>query len=461
MGINTLFDNLWDMHVVEKIDDNNYLIAVDRCFLHDLSGPYALEMLSESGLRAYNSGSVIATPDHTLSSKPGRTVKDSPISMMLMPRFEAGCRSNGIRLFGLDDERQGIVHVVGPELGLSLPGMTIVCGDSHTCTHGAMGSLSWGVGTTELYHVLATQTLTVKKPKTLRINLTGDLAQDVGPMDIILFIISKLGTDFGIGYAIEYSGSAVSAMHMEQRMTLCNLTVELGSEYGMISPDEKTLRYIEGKEFAPKGEDMEALAKHCQEIASGASSVFDKEISFDVSEIRRQISWGITPAHTVAVDGVVPVTDQNTSEKDRRSFTEARKYMGLEEGQKIEGVPINRVFIGSCSNGRISNIEQVAEMVKGQKVADSVEAWVVPGSQKVKQAAENLGLHKIIQEAGFLWGEPSCSLCGGCNGEKVQPGHRCVSTTNRNFIGRQGPNARTHLASPYTAALAAINGKIV
>lgn len=459
MGSN-LFENLWELHTVERLDDNNYLLAVDRCYLHDLSGPSAMLMLLKAGKRPMSRTNVFAIPDHTLSTKPGRTRRDSSVSAKLLPLFSLGSCVLGLHRFGLKDPRQGIVHVVGPETGLSLPGMTIVCGDSHTCTHGALGALAWGVGSSELYHVLATQCLIVKKPKTMRIELVGKLRENVGPMDVILYVIATRGVDFGIGYAVEYTGEVILSMDMEQRMTLCNLTVELGSEYGLISPDEQTFDYIKGREYAPRGAQMEKLIAHCRGIASTPDSTFDRSVTIDVSSIGRQVSWGITPAHTVCVDDTVPSPDPSMREKDRRSFEEAYGYMALAAGQPIKGMPVQQVFIGSCSNGRLSNIKQVAELVRGGHVADGVTAWVVPGSQQVKREAEKLGIDEAIRSAGFLWGESCCSLCGGCNGERVPAGHRCVSTTNRNFIGRQGPGARTHLASPYTAVMAALSGKI-
>jgi 3-isopropylmalate/(R)-2-methylmalate dehydratase large subunit len=455
-----LFDNLWKLHTIRQLDENNYLIAIDRCYLHDLSGPSAMLMLAKAAKRPMERTKVFAIPDHTLSTKPGRTKKDSPVSAKLLPLFSMGSRLFGIRMFGLKDTKQGIVHVVGPETGLSLPGMTIVCGDSHTCTHGALGALSWGVGSSELYHVLATQCLIVKKPKTLSIELIGTLSENVGPMDVILYFIAMKGVDFGIGYAVEYTGEVIRNMDMEQRMTLCNLTVELGSEYGLISPDETTFEYIKDREFAPKGAQMEALKAHCRDIASNASSMFDRSLTIDVSGIGRQVSWGITPAHTISVDDIIPAPTETMSEKDRHSFEKAYGYMDMTAGQALKGTKVQQVFIGSCSNGRLSNIRQVAELVKGRHVTEGVTAWVVPGSQKVKTEAEELELDEIIKKAGFVWGEPCCSLCGGCNGERVPTGYRCVSTTNRNFIGRQGPGARTHLASPYTAVKAALSGTI-
>ena len=454
-----LFQKLWDLHAIRDMGEDNYLIAIDRCFLHDLSGPAALGMLQKSGRPARDPHRVFATPDHLILSAPGRTEEMSPLSARSMPLFRMGCKGYGLSLFDLDSPQQGIVHVVGPEQGLSLPGMTIVCGDSHTCTHGALGALAWGVGTSELYHVLATQTLMVKKPKTMYIELTGHLADEVGPMDVMLYLISTLGVDFGIGYAVEYGGELIREMEMEDRMTLCNLTVEMGSEYALISPDEKTFAYVKGRPYAPENEAWDAFEAHAAGLASNEESEFDKKVTIDVSGIGRFVSWGITPAHAAGVDACVPGTE-GLEEARARSFNEAYQYMDIAPGTPLAGIRIDRVFIGSCSNGRLSNIRRVAEIVKGKHVADGVEAWVVPGSQPVRKAAEEEGLDTILKDAGFIWGEPSCSLCGGCNGEQVASGKRCVSTTNRNFIGRQGPGARTHLASPVTAAKAALSGKI-
>lgn len=456
----TLFEKLWSQHTIEKLDDEYYLLHVDRCFLHDLSGPYALKMLKQNNFKPFNPNLVYGMPDHTLSSKPGRTIYDSFVSKSFMPLFRDYCNDNNIFLLDLGHPLQGIVHVVGPETGLTLPGMTIVCGDSHTCTHGALGALAWGIGTTELYHVLATQTLRVKKPKTMRVNMEGTPPEHIDPMDIILHIIATYGSDFGIGYAVEYAGNAIEELSIEGRMTICNLTVEFGSEYGFISPDQKTIDYMRERVLAPKGEELDLLTATISSLSSDTGAIFDREIFVDVSSIKPQISWGITPAHTIDIDGVIPQFNGNKNSKMKAEQKKALSYMGFEIGQSLIGVPVDRVFIGSCSNGRISNLIRAVEVVKGQTVAEGVEAWVVPGSQSVKREAEVMGLHKIFMDAGFLWGEPGCSLCGGCNGERVAPGKRCISTTNRNFIGRQGPNARTHLASPCTAALSAIRGVI-
>ena len=452
----TLFEKLWKLHTIEELEGDNYLIHIDRCYLHDLSGPGALGLLHKRKLSPHNRDLVIGTLDHTLCSVPGRTIDDSFASKAFVPLFRQFCSQYQIRLFDLDHPLQGIVHVIGPETGLTLPGMTMVCGDSHTCTHGALGALAWGVGTTDLYHALATQTLLIKKPKTLRINLEGNPAPEAEPMDIILHIIACLGTNFGAGYAIEYTGSAISTMDMEGRMTICNLTVEMGADFGLISPDQKTIAYITNTRFAPKGKMLDQLISHTLDLATDKQANFDKELTINIDNLKPQISWGINPSHTIDIDGIIPDLQSDQKESQQKALA----YMDFQIGQQLMGTPIDRVFIGSCANGRLSNFKKIADIVKGKKVAEGVEAWVVPGSQAVKSAAEKSGLDSVFVDAGMMWGEPGCSLCAGSSGEQVGPGKRCVSTTNRNFVGRQGPMARTHLASPSTAAWAAINGVI-
>ncbi|WP_371379043.1 3-isopropylmalate dehydratase large subunit [Sporomusa aerivorans] len=459
--LKTMFDKIWEIHAVKKISDDNYLLFIDRCYLHDLSGPLALKLLTKAGLKPLNKNLVVASPDHTVSSKPNRCFDDTFSSKAFIPLFREECLKHDIPLFDLNDPKQGIIHVIGPELGISLPGMTIVCGDSHTCTHGAMGALAWGIGTSELYHILATQTLVVKKPKTMRVNIEGEMSPGIEPMDIILHIIAKHGSDFGVGYAVEYSGEAIRKLDMEGRMTICNLTVEFGSEYGFIAPDSTTFEYITNREYAPKDANFAKLIEHCKSMVTDNGAKFDKEITVSIKNLKPQISWGVTPSHTIGIDEVIPDPQDASTENLQNGWIKALEYMDFQPGQKMENLLIDRVFIGSCSNGRISNLERVAKLVQGKKVAEHVEAWIVSGSEKVKKEAEMKGLDKVFKEAGFLWGEPGCSLCGGANGEQVGPGKRCVSTTNRNFIGRQGPKARTHLASPSTAAAAAIGGKIV
>jgi 3-isopropylmalate/(R)-2-methylmalate dehydratase large subunit len=456
----TMFEKIWDLHTVDRIGEDTYLLYIDRCYLHDLSGPLSLVPLKNAGLKPFCRELDFAAPDHTLSSKPGRRFDDTFAGRSFIPILREECKRFGIRLFDLEDEKQGIVHVIGPELGLTLPGMTAVCGDSHTCTHGAVGALAWGVGTSELYQALATQTLVVKKPKTMRVVISGEPRKWIAPMDIILRLIAAHGTDFGIGYAVEYAGDAIQNMGMEGRMTICNMTVEFGSEYGFISPDETTLEYIRTRDYAPKGKDFESFAAHCQSVRADKGAVYDREIAIDVSDLEPQITWGITPSHCIGVDGRIPDPEEAAAQNLKEAFKNALNYMDFRPGQKIEGIPVDRVFIGSCSNGRLSNLDSAASVVKGKKVAPNVEAWVVPGSVRVKEQAEKLGLDRIFKEAGFVWGEPGCSLCGGTSGEQIGAYQRCVSTTNRNFIGRQGPNARTHLASPAMAAAAAVTGEI-
>lgn len=455
-----LFDTLWDMHVVEHLSGGNDLLAMDRIYLHDLCGTFSFQCMDASGHTVLDPSRVYATPDHTLSSKPGRTDADSEMSALIMPAFREGCRKRGITLFDDGERNQGIVHIVGPETGLSLPGMTIACGDSHTCTHGALGALAMGVGTNMVYHALATSCLIAKRPKTMSVELTGTLQPGVDSMDIILYILSRYGISFGAGYAIEYRGEVIRNMPVEDRFTICNLTIESGAEYGLISPDDNTLEYIREKQYAPAGTAWDALEAHCREIATTENAHFDKYVKIDVSGLTRQISWGINPGHTICVTDCIPEITEGLPGKVSEGYQKAYEYMDLAPGQPITGVPIQRVFIGSCSNGRLSSLEKAAHVVEGKHVKEGVQAWIVPGSERVKAEAEALGYDRIFKDAGFLWGEPCCSLCVGSNGEVVAPGQRCVSTTNRNFIGRQGRGARTHLASVVTAAMAAISGEI-
>lgn len=454
----TIFDKIWDIHVIEHMEEGSDLLHIDRCYGHDLSGTMAYRMMKKQGYQPLNPDLAFSIPDHTLASTPGRTEGTSAVSQAYMPTFRKLSEELGIRMFDLNDSRQGVVHVVGPETGLSLPGITAVCGDSHTCTHGAMGAIAWGVGTSELYHAITTQTIVAYKPKLIRLCLEGKLHPAVEAMDIILYLISHFGAGFGAGYAVEFSGSVIDEMRLEDRMTICNLTVEMGSEYAIIAPDEKTFSYLEGREFAPKGELFNKFKNYTENLRSDKDAIFDVDLVVDISLVTPQISWGINPEQTIPITAAIP-TESIQGKED--AYQKALAYMDFNPGASMLGLPVQRVFIGSCSNGRLCNLQRVAEVVQGKHVAEGVEAWIVSGSVSVKCQAEELGLHKIFQKAGFLWGEPGCSLCGGCNGERVAAGNHCVSTTNRNFIGRQGTGARTHLASPTTAALAAIAGKIV
>ncbi len=456
----TLLDKLWEMHVVEHLGENMDLLAIDRVFLHDLCGAFAFQMLEDSGRGVSRPESVIASPDHTLSSNCARTGEDSAECRSILPRLRKGCKKYGVELFDLNDERQGIIHIIGPELGYSLPGMTLLCGDSHTCTHGAIGALSFGVGTSEVYHALATSCLMRKRPKTLRLWIGGERGADVDPMDIILSIIAAQGVSRGVGFAIEYCGPVVEQMTMDERFALCNLTIEMGAEYALIAPDQTTIDYIKNRPYAPKGDALDQLIAHCAEIRTDADAVFDDRIDVDITGLSRQITWGVNPGQTIAVDGTIPEIAPDAAEKVRLDHKKALEYMGLQAGASLRGVPIQYVFIGSCSNGRLSHIKAAAAVMEGRHVAPGVTALVVPGSEAIRIEAERLGLDKIFLDAGCIWGAPGCSLCCGSNGEYVPPGEHCVSTTNRNFIGRQGRGARTHLASPITAAMAAINGTI-
>lgn len=453
MSKNTLFDRLWAQNTVYECDDYS-LIAVDRIFLHDLCGAFAFQKFERSGLPLHRAHTVFAMPDHTLSSCPGREFDDTAEARIFVPKLRAGCAKHTVRLFDVDDGLHGIVHIVGPESGLTLPGMVIACGDSHTCTHGAMGTLAMGVGTSELYHAMATSSLRAKRPQTMRVSITGERADDLCAMDIILYTISQLGIDFGRGYALEFSGDVVKKLSMEERFTLCNMAIEMGAEYGLISPDQTTFDYIRGRRFAPVGELFDQMCRYCSALASDDEADFDREAVIDVTGIGRQISWGVNPGLIVSLDQ--PLPNGGTREDYQKSYA----YMGLEIGQTMRGLKVDRVFIGSCSNGRLSHLMSAANIVRGKHVADGVEAWIVPGSVSIKREAERLGLDRVFTDAGFVFGEPCCSMCSGSNGEYVESGKRCVSTTNRNFVGRQGPGARTHLASPITAALAALNGSI-
>ena len=455
----TLFDKIWDAHVVRDMGDGWALLHVDRHLLHDLSGPPALAELAARGLNVHNPELAFATPDHAVSSQPGRD------GMTYAPggKHWSGLRKEtaaaGVRLFELGQPGQGIVHVMGPELGIVLPGLTVICGDSHTCTNGGIGALAFGVGSSECTHALATQTLRQQKPKTMRISCDGVLTAGVTAKDLALHIIGNLGAATGTGYAIEYAGTAVEALDVEARLTLCNLTVELGARSGMVAPDERTIGWLRGRPLAPQGIAFEAAANHWRTLRSDADAVFDREERIDASLVPPTITWGTSPEHAMPIDARVP--DPSIQQGDKRaSFSAALDYMGLQANAPIAGTPVDWVFIGSCTNSRLSDLRAAADVARGRHVAAGVAAWVVPGSENVKRAAEAEGLNHVFKAAGFEWREPGCSMCVAANGEQVPPQARCVSTSNRNFVGRQGPGARTHLASPAMAAAAAVTGFI-
>ena len=459
LGPRTLFDKIWESHTVDDLGDGAVLLHVDRHILHDLGGSRALLDLKERGIPVRNPELTFATPDHTMSTAPGRAgTWEKGASLLTALREETAY--SGIRLFDIDEPGQGIVHVIGPELGITLPGAVLVCGDSHTCTHGGIGALGFGVGWTELTHVLATQTVVQRRPKTLCVRFEGRLRPGVTPKDMILYLIGQIGVDGGTGYAVEYAGSAIEALSVEGRLTICNLSVELGSKMGLIAPDEATYAYLEGRQFAPKGAAWDRAVAAWRHLPSDAGAVYDKTIDIDVAKITPQITWGVSPEHVVPLDGTIPDPASFADPIQRDAIAAAIQYMGLQAGAPIHGTKVDHVFIGSCTNGRLSDLRAAADVVRGRKVAPSVRAWVVPGSEIVKRAAIAEGLDQVFRDAGFDWREPGCSMCLAANGETIEPETRSVSTSNRNFVGRQGPRARTHLASPAMAAATAIRGSI-
>lgn len=452
----TLFDKIWDAHVIETFEDDWALLHIDRQLLHDMSGSRSFQDLDSRALLAAQPQLSFATPDHTVSSATGRTTADSPLGLTLKRGAERHC----IRFFGLGESGQGIVHVMGPELGLVLPGSTVICGDSHTCTNGALGAMAFGVGTSELTHALATQTLMQRKPQNMRIHFIGSLPVRVTAKDMILHAIGKLGAAAGTGYAIEYAGPAVERLSMEARMTLCNLSIEMGARIGMVAPDEKAFAWLAGRRFAPAGAMLEDAVAHWRTLYSDSGALFDREDVIDVSQLAPQLTWGTSPEHETAIDGTVPSDDEASDDGRRHAWREARAYMGLAPGARLEGQRIDRVFIGSCTNSRLEDLRAAAALLSNSQVAAHVEAWVVPGSEDTSRAARDEGLDERFRAAGFQWREPGCSMCVAANGEIAAPGQRVVSTSNRNFVGRQGPGVRTHLASPATAVACALAGEL-
>ena len=450
MNARTMLDKVWDQHLVDDLGDGMQLLFVDRHLIHELSGHRGQIEIAKRGLKMRNPELAVGSFDHVVSTVPGKRGGNAPWADKMIEIFRTESRKAGMRIYDIGEDGQGIVHVVGPELGFTLPGTLLVCGDSHTCTHGALGSLAWGIGTTELVHVLATQTIVQQKPKTMRVEFKGTPARGVTAKDLILALIGKIGTAGGVGYAVEYAGEAIRALGMEGRMTVCNLSIELGAKIGMIAPDQKTYDYLKGRRHAPAGARWEQALAHWQTLPSDAGAKFDKEHALECSSLAPQITWGTSPEDVIGVDGTIP-----------GNKPEALAYMGLTEGKPIAGTKVDRVFIGSCTNSRLPDLRAAAEVVRGRKASGHVKAWVVPGSWRIKQDAEAEGLHQVFLDAGFEWREAGCSMCVAANGDYVEPLARCVSTSNRNFVGRQGPQARTHLASPAMAAAAAIAGEIV
>ncbi len=456
----TLYDKIWDSHLVDSQEDGNCLIYIDRHIIHEVTSPQAFEGLRLAGRTLRRPDAMLAVPDHNVPTTQDRaTVISDPQSKIQLEALEKNCAEFGVEYIPMVDVRQGIVHIVGPEQGFTLPGTTIVCGDSHTSTHGAFGALAFGIGTSEVEHVMATQTLILRKAKNLRIDVSGTLGAGVTAKDVALAIIGAIGTAGGTGHVIEFTGSAITGLSMEGRMTLCNMSIEAGARAGLIAPDEKTFDYIKGRPKAPKGGAFEQAVAYWQTLKSDEGASYDREVFLKAEDIAPQVTWGTSPQDVLPITGRVP--DPADQDGDRRVATErALAYMGLEPGTPLDQIKIDRVFIGSCTNGRIEDIRAAAEVAKGRQVADHVQAMVVPGSGLVKHQAEQEGLDRILIEAGFEWREPGCSMCLAMNADKLEPYERCASTSNRNFEGRQGPKGRTHLMSPAMAAAAAVTGHL-
>ena len=452
----TLFGKVWDEHVVAQPSGRPSLLYVDLHLVHEVTSPQAFDGLRAAGRKVRARQRTIATVDHNIPTEPRGTPIFDLIAKRQVEALQANCREFGVHLFDMDSPDQGIVHVIGPELGFTQPGMTIVCGDSHTSTHGAFGALAFGIGTSEVEHVLATQCLPQRKPKTMLIQVTGKLGEGVSAKDLALGVIARIGTDGATGHVIEYAGEAVRSLSMEGRMTLCNMSIEAGARAAMIAPDETTFAYMKDRRFAPKGSDWEAAVARWRTLASDPGATYDTIIEINASDLAPFVTWGTNPGMVVPITGHVPVLPANGS--DRANAQRMLEYMGLEPGVAIDQIHVDRVFIGSCTNSRLEDLRAAARVVKGHKVASGVRAMVVPGSQNVKHAAEAEGLHKIFQEAGFEWRESGCSMCLGMNPDILRPGERCASTSNRNFEGRQGRGGRTHLVSPMMAAAAAVSG---
>ena len=458
MSARTLFDKVWDDHIIADLGDGFSLLHVDRHLLHDGAGP-GLARLKDRGYSVARPDLTFATADHVVSTAAGRPAT-SESRIRALEGLRAGTQAAGIRMFDMDSGAQGIVHVIGPELGLTFPGALVVCADSHTCTHGALGAIGFGIGASELEHVLATQTVVQRRPKRMRITFTGTCREGVSAKDIILATVGEIGAAGGAGYAIEYAGQPIRDLDVEGRLTLCNLSIELGAKYGMVAPDEKTFTYLKGRRYAPTGETWQRAVAYWRTLAGDADALFDREVTIAMSDLQPQVTFGTTPEQVIAIDGTIPNPHDLPPSAQRATIEAALAYMDLQGGAPIAGTAIDWVFIGSCTNARLSDLRQAAAIVKGRRKADSVQAWVVPGSQAIKRAAEMEGLDRVFRDAGFEWREPGCSMCLAANGETVPSGARCVSTSNRNFVGRQGPGARTHLASPATAAASALAGHI-
>jgi 3-isopropylmalate/(R)-2-methylmalate dehydratase large subunit len=457
----TMFQKIWDAHVVHAEPGKQTLLYIDLHLVHEVTSAQAFEGLRLAGRKVRRPEFTVATPDHNVPTTDRRLPIADPISKQQIDTLRNNCKEFGVKIYDLNSPQQGIVHVIGPELGITQPGMTIVCGDSHTATHGAFGALAFGIGTSEVEHVLATQTLLQSVPKTLELRVDGQLGRGVTAKDVILYLIGQIGTDGGTGYVIEYTGPVMRALSMEERMTVCNMSIEAGARAGMIAPDEKTFEYVKGREFVPKGKDFDAAVERWKQLPSDPGAKFDRVEVYDAKNIAPQITWGTNPGQVVPVVDTVPDPEKFETDDDRKAAAQSLKYMGLEAGKPMQSLALDRVFIGSCTNSRIEDLRAAAAVVRGYHVAKSVDAMVVPGSGQIKQQAEKEGLDRIFKEAGFDWREAGCSMCLGMNPDILTPGQRCASTSNRNFEGRQGKGGRTHLVSPAMAAAAAIRGHFV
>ena len=455
----TMFDKIWDEHVVHTDPQGQTILYIDLQLVHEVTSPQAFEALRLAGRGVRRPERTVATADHNVPTTDRSLPIADPIAKQQIDTLRANCREFGVRFYDLDDPRQGIVHVIGPELGLTQPGMTIVCGDSHTATHGAFGALAFGIGTSEVEHVLATQTLLQTKPQTLEIRIDGRRRPGVTAKDLILFVIGRITTGGGTGHCIEYTGEAVRALSMEERMTVCNMSIEAGARAGLIAPDETTFAYLRGREHAPQ--DFDAAVQRWRRLPGDPGARFDRAETFDAGGIGPQVTWGTNPGQVTGIDAKVPHPADFDDPSDQKAVADALEYMGLTPGTPIGSIRIDRAFIGSCTNGRIEDLRAAAAVVRGRRVAEGVDAMVVPGSGLVKQQAEAEGLHRIFTEAGLEWREAGCSMCLAMNPDKLEPGQRCAATSNRNFEGRQGKGGRTHLVSPATAAAAAVTGHFV
>ncbi|MEO5943533.1 MAG: 3-isopropylmalate dehydratase large subunit [Ferruginibacter sp.] len=455
----TLFEKIWDTHIVKTIDDGPSVLYIDKHLIHEVTSPQAFAGIEKRGLQIFRPKQIVATADHNVPTLDQHLPIKEELSRLQVDTLIKNCANHNIELYGLGHPYQGIVHVIGPELGITQPGMTIVCGDSHTSTHGAFGAIAFGIGTSEVEMVFATQCLLQSKPKQMRINVNGSLKKGVLAKDIVLYILSKISASGATGYAVEYAGDTIRNLSMEGRMTVCNMSIEMGARCGLIAPDETTFSYVHGKTFAPHGEDWVKALQYWQTLPSDTDALFDKEINIDAADISPMITYGTNPGMGIGINEMVP-SDMAMDEKDRASFVKAMNYMGIAPGAAIKGQKVDYVFIGSCTNSRIEDLRLVADFVKGKHKAEDVEVWIVPGSKQVEQQAIEEGIDKVFEEAGFQLRQPGCSACLGMNEDKIPAGKYCISTSNRNFEGRQGAGARTLLASPLSAAAAAIAGVV-